>query len=199
MKVGVGLVVAVILLASSVVAQTVINGVELPVVDGSRLLCNEQSSADGRILCSLNASRYDVLTFWPESCIRLSQQESRDCLAVAAASMPCRVYPSFEERDVCFRTKLNIRPAQEAFTICIHTDGADRLKCLEALNEDIVRMASFRFDGLEDKATDAYKRGVSPSRVVGIISRLENAKLLLVQAKLRDERARRPGVIRAPA
>ncbi len=179
-----------VLLATIVIAADpiMINGKYFAVVDPSSLVCNSQNKIEDRISCRMDVNVSDKLTYMPEDCMLMSGTESRDCLAVANAAVPCRQKKTDAEREDCFRKLIGMEGAEMTFNGCLKQEGSYRRICYQSLSANILSMAQFRLDELIDKATAAHKRGVSEYRAVGAIKRINTAKQSIQKAETQDDR-----------
>ena len=178
----------IVLLAGTAFADTIIDGKTFAPRDQQSLTCNEENKVEGRISCRIKLPDSDLLTYWPEECIRASGQDRTDCVNFKSAMLPCKHKNSTQEREGCFMDALGMDQPQIVYKRCLQFEGADRNACWNALAKDIDRLVDFRLDELADKATMAYRRGVTEYLVVGVIKRIDIARQQLGVAQTHDDK-----------
>jgi hypothetical protein len=184
------LIILIVLLAVPVFAAdtVVVNGKTLQGPELASLTCNQQNKVDDRIVCRLKVEPSDKLMYWPEDCMLMSGDAEKECLAITNAEMPCRLKKTIAEREACFQDLLGIENAEVAYNKCLKLDGSYRRMCYQDLSNNIMKMANFRLNELMDRIVEAYTRGVSEYRCVGMMKRIGIAKQDLANAQTQDDK-----------
>jgi hypothetical protein len=154
------------------------------------LRCTNQETMRERIACRLRLSDEDLakeleISYLPEECRGIMDgREKDDCVKLYAQSRPCWRLEMGDLRNGCLREILNLTDINTHRENCRSMPG-----CAKELRTRVYALAKFKIYDLEERAEDMMELGlITEEEAAGIITKLENHKLLFNEATNRDER-----------
>ena len=153
-------------------------------VDESRFKCHTQGSIVDRIKCRLRLSDEELsettpggeteIYFMPEECRPLADEARGRCVSQYAKVQTCWRFEGSLRGD-CIKKRVGLpenSTVRDEKAKCAGRGDA----CREQLRQKVLSLVKFRFYGLEDKAAQLLRKGVSEQVVADFIAGMEQKK-----------------------